>query len=123
MGESIMSMSKRNRRFLREIGQQRAAESMKELHEKDQYLVLGSDNFWYASCLNTLQEALEVIERVKANPTTFRNGDTNKPQQRAPQRFYVYKAVKIKEVYADDGTNADPTLDAVDALLNDVKNI
>jgi hypothetical protein len=64
----------------------------------EQYLVIGSNNFWY-SIADTLQEAKQTAKEIKKkNPyMVFADPETgNEPT--APETVYIYKANLIKEL-------------------------
>ena len=53
---------------------------------KTEYLIIGSDNFWYASCLTSLKEVKETIEDIKGNVGGY---GTPEPIPRYHQREYA----------------------------------
>ena len=56
--------------------------------EKQEYLVVGSDNHWYASGLESLTEARKEIKRIqKINKNNL------------PETFYIYKATEVISIY------------------------
>jgi purine nucleoside phosphorylase len=66
--------------------------------EKGEYLVIGSDNFWYGSGFNTLKEAEEVVKEAKKNISNYGNPESHDTQSEVPNSFYIYKASLVKEI-------------------------
>ena len=62
---------------------------------KKEYIVVGNNSFWYASCQNK-KEAEEEIEKIKHNLRVYSCGASD--EKRKPQTLYVYKAEEIKVV-------------------------
>ncbi|MFA6273915.1 MAG: hypothetical protein WC662_02030 [Candidatus Paceibacterota bacterium] len=73
----------------------------KKMQIKKEYLVIGSNNFWYASC-DTLKEAKQVKKEVmkgRKNRINYDYGDEeNYPTHHPfrPNSVYVYKSVEIR---------------------------
>jgi len=63
-----------------------------------EYLIVGSDNFWYASCMTSMKEAIEKIEEIKESPESFGVPYGGENQTEAPDTLYLYKAKLIKEI-------------------------
>lgn len=61
---------------------------------KKQYLVIGSNNFWYATC-ETKADALDECKNV------LRGESYNDPESgffpSTPQKVYIYKAEQVGE--------------------------
>ncbi len=54
--------------------------------QKKEYIIVGSDNHWYASTLNTLLEAEAEIGNILQ-----RGGDL-------PEKFYIFEAKEVMQV-------------------------
>lgn len=66
--------------------------------EKGEYLIIGSNNFWYGSGLSSLKDAREEVENIKENPTEYGNPENNDRTDSLPKEFYIYKARLIEEI-------------------------
>jgi len=66
--------------------------------EKGEYLIIGSDNFWYGSGISSLKDAREEIENIKANPSEYGNPETHERQDSSPETFHIYKAILIEDI-------------------------
>lgn len=65
--------------------------------QKKEYLVIGSNNFWYASCLETLKEAKEIANDVIENSNGYSDPESgHEPEE--PETVYIYKAYEIARV-------------------------
>ena len=62
-----------------------------------EYLIVGSDNFWYASCLKTLKEVERKVYEIENNLQSFENPE-NGETAKLPETLYVYKTEEIKRV-------------------------
>lgn len=70
--------------------------------KKTEYLVIGSDNFWYGIC-STKKEALQLVEEVKEAPHKFGDPEhTNSLREDVPEMFYIYKAEEVDRVEGEE---------------------
>lgn len=60
--------------------------------QKFEYIIIGSDNHWYASCLNSLAEAKAEIILIKKKIHFY-------GQDEVPEKLYIYKATEIDVIY------------------------
>ena len=69
--------------------------------KKPEYIIIGSDNFWYASGLSSLKEVKAEIENIKKNISKgyYSDPETGQLRDEVPEKFYIYKAVEIKIIY------------------------
>ena len=65
---------------------------------KKEYLVIGSNNFWYASELESVEEALAEIEEIREHPGGYGNPEACDQCPDLPERFYIFEAREIKQV-------------------------
>jgi hypothetical protein len=63
-----------------------------------EYIIIGSDNFWYGSGFFTIKEALDEIKLIKKNPSGYGNPENNSTQTELPETFYIYSARLVKEI-------------------------
>ena len=61
-----------------------------------QYLIIGSNNFWYASGLETLKEAKREIKEIKKNASDYSDPETGYIPE-LPEKFYIYEAKEINQ--------------------------
>jgi len=61
---------------------------------KQYYIVVGSDNFWYGLC-DTLKETKDIIKQAQDDPSSFANPESRERQKSPPDSFYVYKGIEI----------------------------
>jgi hypothetical protein len=54
------------------------------MKSKKEYIIVGSNNFWYASGLDTLKEVKEELEYIQRNWKRFKN-------EYKPELLYVYE--------------------------------
>lgn len=74
---------------------------------KKEYIIVGSNNFWYASCIETKKEALAEAKKImKHKGEQNRNygndemyGDTA-PYK--PDTLYIYEAIEVERLYNKD---------------------
>ena len=65
---------------------------------KKEYIIIGSDNFWYASCLNSLKEAKKEVGVILDNISAYGNPEAmGDRQEDLPEKLYIYKAYLVKE--------------------------
>ena len=57
------------------------------------YIIVGSDNFWYALC-DTSKEVEEEIKKIKTGITGYANPETNEFQRELPDTLYIYEIAK-----------------------------
>ena len=67
---------------------------------KREYVILGSNNFWYASNLRTINDALKEMEKIKKNPKDY--GIPGNNQSELPNSLYIYRVSLIKELHIKD---------------------
>ena len=65
-----------------------------------EYLVMGSDNFWYESGSKELKEAIAEVKDIKKddNISSYANPESGMVQEDLPDTFYIYKAELVKEI-------------------------
>lgn len=63
---------------------------------KQEYLIIGSNNFWYASGITSLEAVKEEVKRIKGNQA-YANPENGKIAE-LPDTLYVYKAEEIKRI-------------------------
>ena len=64
----------------------------------EQYLVIGSNNFWY-SIVDTLKEAKQIAKEIKKqNPDIIFADPETGHEPTIPETVYIYKANLIKEL-------------------------
>jgi len=64
---------------------------------KKEYVILGSDNFWYSSGLKSIKAVLEEVENIRRNPETYGvPGGSN--QTETPDTLYIYYGSQIKKI-------------------------
>lgn len=66
---------------------------------KKEYLIIGSNNFWYASGLTSLEAVKQEIKNIKGNQP-YGNPESGKISEIAemPDTLYVYEAKEIKRI-------------------------
>lgn len=68
---------------------------------KKEYIIVGSNNFWYASCISNKKEALERARDImeETEEVVYRNpealGDT---EPETPETLYIYKAEQVEQI-------------------------
>lgn len=67
--------------------------------QKAEYIIVGSDNFWYASGLTSLKEAKEVIKNIKKNIQSYADPETGERQTEVPETFYIYQGRVVDTFY------------------------
>jgi len=67
---------------------------------RKEYIIIGSDNFWYGLC-DTLKEAKEIVENAQSNISDFANPETGRCQIAPPETFYIYKGEEVEEIDND----------------------
>ena len=60
-----------------------------------EYLILGSNGFWYKQTKN-YKELKEKVEEIKRNIAVYGCGDSD--EKRQPDTLYVYEAQQIDEI-------------------------
>ena len=68
---------------------------MKKQYE---YLIIGSNNFWYSSGLKTLQEAKKYLKVIQKNELSFDDPESGEVKEDLPEIFYIYKSELIEEI-------------------------
>jgi hypothetical protein len=63
---------------------------------KKQYLVIGSNNFWYA-IENSLKDAKKTMHIVKSDNGAFSDPETGHTPD-VPENVYIYEAKEIKSI-------------------------
>lgn len=58
-----------------------------------EYLILGSDSFWYAMC-ESLEEAMESLKNIKK---CFDETGVWETQSVEPDDFYIYEAEEVQK--------------------------
>lgn len=69
---------------------------------KKEYQIIGSNNFWYASCLTSMKEVKEQVEHVKKYHHTYADPETGHHPE-TPETLYVYLAEEIKRIEIGGG--------------------
>lgn len=65
---------------------------------KKVYLIIGSNNFWYAQHTNKREAIAEAKEIANGDMTGFEDPETGHvPEQ--PEQCYVYEAYEVERVY------------------------
>ena len=74
---------------------------MAKTKKKSEYIIIGSDNFWYASGLSSLKEAKKEIKNIKRNISKghYADPETGQMRDELPEKFYIYKAIEIDKIY------------------------
>jgi phage-related protein len=76
-------------------------EKNKQTKIKKGYLVIGSNNFWYASC-DTLEEAKQIKREVMKEPKdevnyNYGNEESNPTHHPfSPDNIYIYESTEIE---------------------------
>ena len=65
---------------------------------KKEYLIVGSDNFWYACGLTSKKEVKEKIEDIKENIESYGSPNGDERQYYLPETLYVYEAKEIDRI-------------------------
>ena len=66
---------------------------------KKEYLIIGSNNFWYGSCLSSLKEVKAEIENIRENVQSYGNPEaTGDSEEKLPDSLYIYKAEQIDKI-------------------------
>lgn len=65
---------------------------------KGEFLIIGSDNFWYGSGTETLKDAIEEVKTIKKNISNYGDPENGEQQTTVPRSFYIYQANLIKEI-------------------------
>jgi hypothetical protein len=79
-----------------------------DFRSKKQYLIIGSNNFWYAGCLKSKGDIKAELEEILKCHKAYEDPETGHHPE-MPEKFYVYEAKEIgqffpnrKEVRAND---------------------
>lgn len=64
---------------------------------KKEYLIIGSNNFWYASCLKSLAEVKAEIKKIKKEKSWYADPESGYEPD-LPEKLYIYKAEETKQV-------------------------
>jgi len=73
----------------------------KKTQIKKEYLVIGSNNFWYASC-DTLKEAKQIKKEIMREPKDEMNYDYGDEESYpthhpfGPDNIYIYESTEIE---------------------------
>jgi len=62
---------------------------------KKEYIIVGSDNFWYGSAIKSLKEAEKELRYIKKNIAEY--GERGKSRASVPEKFYIFEARLVKE--------------------------
>ena len=62
---------------------------------KKEYLVIGSDNYWYASRLRSLEDAEAEAMNIAKHPGQYGRSEI-------PAKLYIFKAEIISEIRMDE---------------------
>lgn len=66
---------------------------------KKEYIIIGDNNFWYASCIGNLKEAQEQAKEIKKEGNAgYGCAICDKEPCCDPETIYIYKAVEIKRI-------------------------
>jgi hypothetical protein len=65
---------------------------------KKEYIIVGSDNFWYSSDLASIKEVKEEIENIKKDITFYADNESGENRSDLPKALYIYKAELIKKI-------------------------
>ena len=65
--------------------------------ELGEYIILGSDNFFYACDLHSLEEVKAEIQNIIKNPASYGDPESSSHQEEVPETFYIYKGVEIAQ--------------------------
>jgi hypothetical protein len=63
---------------------------------KTEYLIIGSNNFWY-STEASLKNAITTVKEIKKEHSGFGDPETEH-EPSMPETFYIYKAEEIKQL-------------------------
>lgn len=67
---------------------------------KTEYIIIGSNNFWYASGLTSLQEAKNEVKEIIKKDKWFADPETGETKDELPNKFYIYKATEVCQIYS-----------------------
>jgi hypothetical protein len=65
---------------------------------KGEYLIIGSDDFWYGSGLKTIKDAEKEIKYIKRDISKYGEPNTGNSRTKVPSEFHIYKAILIKSI-------------------------
>ena len=66
---------------------------------KKEYIIVGDNNFWYASCIETLKEAkAQVKEIMKNGKAGYGCALCDQEPCCEPETLYIYEAKEIKQI-------------------------
>lgn len=67
---------------------------------KKEYLIIGDNNFWYASCIGSLKKAQQQAREIKDKDSDSHYGCAlcNREPCCEPETIYIYKAEEIKRI-------------------------
>ena len=69
-----------------------------KLKKGEEYIIVGSDNFWYASSLKSLSEVECELANMREEPSEYGNSEAiGDFQESSPIILYVYKSILIQE--------------------------
>lgn len=64
---------------------------------KREFILLGSDNFWYASGLKSMKEVKERIQDIIKHPQHYTDPESGRSREEVPETFYVYKETEVAQ--------------------------
>ena len=92
--------SKRDKKSFTTKSKKRSLVSTKN-KQKPEYMIIGSNNFWYASGLTSLAETRSEIKEILKNGknSCYADPESGEMKDELPNQFYIYKAIEIDVVY------------------------
>ena len=60
-----------------------------------EYIIVGSDNFWYASGLGSFKEAKEEIKEIRKDITSYGEPDGLNFREEVPDKFRIMRVDKV----------------------------
>ena len=66
-----------------------------------QYIIIGSNNFWYASGLTSIDDVVDELENIKKDVSEYGNPETNELENEKPSQLYVYEARELENLSCD----------------------
>ena len=64
---------------------------------KKEYIIVGSDNFWYACDLHSMKEVKSTIQDIIKNPENYSDPETGERRTEPPETFYVYEGFEVAQ--------------------------
>ena len=69
------------------------------MKKKKEYIIVGSDNFWYASAISTLKEAKKQIKHIRRHIGEYGEPNGLNLRTNIPETLFIFEAyLIIKEV-------------------------